>query len=155
MTPSPHTFPPRWRRYCHSSLSNLSPSTSPSPSLLVSPTSCPPLPLPRLIVILEPGLEPAASTFPWRCNRCTHLPPPWLIVVLAPRLEQGHTRNEIRQLYKIIGLSDFAAVESCFGALAQTGCLHLTLAIQLLPTSPPAAADCCFGASARTSRHQK
>ena len=86
---------------------------------------------------------------------CPPLLQPRLIVVLVSWIEPSETRNEINHLYEIICLSDFAAADCRFGASAQTGCLHLTLAMRLRPTSPPAAADCCFGVSARTWRLQK
>jgi len=36
---------------------------------------------PRLIVVLEPRLEPVACTFPWQRSRRIPLSPPWLIDV--------------------------------------------------------------------------
>jgi hypothetical protein len=42
---------------------------------------------PRLIVVLEPRLEPVACTFPWQRSRRIPLSPPWLIDVSASQLE--------------------------------------------------------------------
>ena len=68
----------------------------------------------RLIVVFEPRLEQAASTLPWRRGCDPPIPPPRLIIVLAPQLKLGDTKNEITHLYEIICLSDFTAADCCF-----------------------------------------
>ena len=84
----------------------------------------------RLIVVFEPRLEQAASTLPWQRGCDPPLPPPRMIVVLAPQLELGNTKNEITHLFEIIRLSDFAAADCRFGASAQTGCVRSAVTLR-------------------------